>query len=156
MNIAIADWIFDVDMDATQKHTTKNASDHCTCAYCRNYYETLGAKYPDLLVFLSQFGINPHGPSELMPFTPTLMLSCYRIHGTIRNWGREGLSVSGIPILPEANEDGTFFLWVGELELPWVQDEDMDEVISPANLPEFLLRMEEVWLRRHGEELLFS
>ena len=31
-----------------------------------------------------------------------------------------------------------------------------DEVISPANLPEFLERMEEVWLLRHGENAILS
>ena len=156
MKITAADWVFDADPEATQAHTSRNSSDHCTCAYCRNYYDAVVKVYPELLEFLSQFGVNYQGPSELMPFTPTLMLACYRVHGRIENWGREVLSVSDVPILPEANEDGTIFLWVGELELPWLQEEDPDEVISPANLPEFLLRMEEVWLQRHGEALFFS
>ena len=156
MNITVADWIFDVDPEATLAHTVKNSTDHCTCAYCRNYYEALSHTYPELLPFLRQFGIDFNGPSELMPFTPTLMLACYRVHGKILNWGREVLSVGGVPVLPESSDDGTFFLWVGELELPWLQEEDMDEVVSPANLPEFLLRMEEIWRQRHEDSLLFS
>lgn len=156
MNITISDWIFDVDPDATAAHTTKNSTDHCTCAYCRNYYEALELTHSQLLTFLSGFGINFQGPSELMPFTPTMMLACYRVHGKIQNWGREVLKVDGVPIIPEANDDGTFFLWVGELELPWLQEEDMDEVVSPANQPEFLLRMQEVWLTRNSADTIFS
>ena len=156
MTISIYDWTFEVDTTATQLHTTQNSSDHCTCAYCRNYYEALDSCCPQLRTFLAQFGINADGPSELMPFTPTLMLACYRVKGRIVNWGREVLSVHGIPILPEAADEESFFLWAGEMELPWLQREDMDEVVSPANLPEFLERMQEVWLRRHGDILTLS
>jgi hypothetical protein len=33
------------------------------------------------------------------------------------------------------------------MELPWTQIEDMDEVISPANQPEFMDRMMLRWLK---------
>ena len=157
MIIEVSDWRFQVDVEATQEHTTRNSADHCNCAYCRNYYEAVDRSYPELRNFLGQFGINMEGPSELMPFTPTLMLACYRVHGKVLQWGSDIIQASRIPILPElSDEDGCFFLWVGELELPWLQEEDMDEVVSPANLPEFLERMQEVWLRRHGETLFYS
>lgn len=156
MIIEFLDWRFQVDVEATLAHTTKNSTDHCTCAYCRNYYEAIDRCYPELRSFLAQFGVNLDGPSELMPFEPTLMLACYRIQGKVLQWGREAVQVKQIPIVPETAEDGTFLLWVGEVELPWLQDEDMDEVISPANLPEFLERMQEVWLLRHGETIVFS
>ena len=156
MILTLLDWRFQVDVDATLRHTTKNSTDHCECAYCRNYYEAVASCYPELKAFLSQFGIHMEGPSELMPFTPTLMLACYRVQGRILQWGMESLSVGQIPILPEAAEDGSFLLWVGELQLPWLQQEDPEEVVSPANLPEFLERMQEVWLQRHGESLLYS
>jgi hypothetical protein len=68
MLLKIADWQFRVDVDATIAHTTKNASDHCECAYCKNYYEALEGVYPGIGPFLAGFGINPNGPSELMPF----------------------------------------------------------------------------------------
>ena len=157
MIIEVSDWRFQVDVEATQEHTTRNSADHCKCAYCRNYYEAVDRSYPELRNFLGQFGINMEGPSELMPFTPTLMLACYRVHGKVLQWGSDIIQASRIPILPElSDEDGSFFLWVGELELPWLQEEDMDEVVSPANLPEFLERMQEVWLRHHGETLFYS
>lgn len=156
MKMHISNWIFEVDIPATRRHTEKNASDHCLCAYCKNYYEALAGTYPDLIAFLGGFGIDCNGPSELMPFTPTWMLACYRVQGKILQWGREPFCCSGIPILPESADENSFFLWVGELELPWLQDQPMEEVVSPANLPEFLARMQEVWLLRHGEEMTVS
>lgn len=156
MILNIADWSFHVDVEATRVHTTKNAADHCTCGYCKNYYEAVVKTYPELVSFLEQFGVSIHGPSELMPFEPTLLLGCYRVHGKILQWGKTSLSVRNVPVTVETAENGTFFLWVGELELPWLQEEDMDEVVSPANLPEFLDRMEEVWLLRHGQNAILS
>lgn len=156
MILECADWRFQVDIDATRRRTTKNASDHCECAYCRNYYDAVDMAYPNLRRFLDQFGVNLFGPSELMPFEPTLMLACYRVEGEILQWGKAELFVNGIPIVPEVGEKGTFLLWVGEVELPWLQQESVEDVVSPANLPEFLERMQDVWILRHGDEFVFS
>ena len=156
MILNIADWSFDVDVDATSIHTMENSTDHCTCGYCKNYYEAVAETYPELISFLEQFGVDFNGPSELMPFEPTLLLACYRIHGSILKWGENPFRATDVPVTVETAEDDTFLLWVGELVLPWLQEEDMDEVISPANLPEFLERMEEVWLLRHGENAILS
>lgn len=154
--IKLADWRFRVDLEATRTQTTKNASDHCECAYCNNYYEAVDVAHPKLRPFLAEFGIHLSGPSELMPFEPTLMMACYRVQGEIQQWGQTELFVSGVPIVPEAADKESFLLWVGELELPWIQNEPVENVVSPANLPEFLERMREVWLFRHGNEFVFS
>lgn len=156
MILKLADWRFRVDIEATREQTAKNASDHCECAYCRNYYEAVDIAHPKLRPFLAEFGINIAGPSELMPFEPTLMLACYRVRGEIVQWGQTELFMDGIPIIPETADNGTFLLWVGELEVPWIQDEAVEDVISPANLPEFMEWMQEIWLLRHGNEFVFS
>ena len=155
MILECADWRFQVDIESTRSHTTKNASDHCECAYCKNYYDAVDMVYPNLRKFLDQFGVNIAGPSELMPFEPTLMLACYRVQGEILQWGKTELFVSNIPVIAENAEDGTFLLWVGEMELPWIQQEVAGDVVSPANLPEFLERMQDIWLLRHGDEFVF-
>lgn len=152
----LADWRIEVDVEATRRHTTTNASDHCECAYCRNYYETLQSTYSGLCTALTRLGIDPMGPSELMPFTPTLFLACYRVQGRILRWGKSELAADGIPILLEAADKDSFFLWAGEMELPWIQQEPADEVSSPANLPDFLERMREIWQLRHGKEFICS
>ena len=127
-----------------------------THKYNRNFYEALPQTYPGLCVALSRLGINPMGPSELMPFTPELYLACYRLRGFILRWGKSQLAVGNIPIVLEAGEDGTFLLWAGEMVLPWVQQESKDEVVSPANMPEFLERMRHTWFLRHEQETLSS
>ena len=93
MTFDLADWRVQVDVDATRRHTSENASDHCDCAYCRNFYETLPNSYPGLCAALSRLGIDPMGPCELMPFTPNLYLACYRLQGKILRWGRSELEV---------------------------------------------------------------
>ncbi len=156
MILKIADWQFRVDPKKTRDRTRKYSTDHCTCGYCNNYYDTVERTYPGLCKFLDHFGIYIHGPCEVMPFEPTLMLACYRVDGQILQWGKEELQADGICITPEAGEEDTFLLWVGEMSLPWVQTEAMEDVVSPANLPEFLERMQYMWLLRHGEEIVFS
>lgn len=156
MILEAGDWRFRVDIQATRERTSKYSFEHCQCSYCKNYYDAIDLAYPNLRPVMEQFGVNLEGPSELMPFEPTLMLVCYRVDGEILQWGSSDMTVSGIPIVPEIGEDNTFLLWVGEMEIPWLQEEPVDEVVSPANLPEFLERMQEVWYLRHGNEFVCS
>ena len=156
MLLEFGDWKFDVDIDATRERTQKYSFDHCECGYCKNYYDAVDQAYPQLRPALDVFGINLEGPCELVPFEPTLMLACYRIDGKIRQWGHSGLFVQGISLIPEAGDEDTFLLWVGEMQLPWLQKEPAEEVVSPANLPEFLERMQLLWQLRHGDEFIFS
>jgi len=151
-----ADWHFQVDVSLTREKSSRYSQDHCTCSYCQNYYDTVEQTYPDLVKFLSEFGICIHGPIEVMPFEPTLFMACYRVFGRIQNWGYHPLYANGIQVLPECGDDTTFLLWVGEMRLPWVQIIEPQEVISPANYPEFLERMHDVWLFRHGDPCIPS
>ena len=156
MILKIGDWHFDVDVEATRERTRKYSYEHCQCGYCKNFYEAIDVAHPQLRPAMERFGVNLEGPCELMPFEPTLMLACYRIDGKILQWGQSQMFIKGIPVLPEAGDSETFLLWVGELQLPWLQKEPVEDVVSPANLPEFLERMQEVWFLRHGSEFLFS
>lgn len=156
MIVAFGDWKFRVDVAATMEHTTQNSKDHCECAYCRNFYGSVDSAYPNLRPFLAKFGIYLDGPSEVMPLEPNLILACYRVHGQILNLGGEDFWLEDIRFTVEPSQDGTFLLWVGELDVPWILDEDMDEVISPANLPEFMDRMRQVVLKRYYGESVSS
>lgn len=150
MVLELEDWRFQVDVEATREHTARNALDHCDCSYCRNYYQAIPLVCPELTEFLSLFGVDYQGPSELMPFEPTLLLACYRVQGRILSFGKNRLWAGDLEINPETSDESSFFLWVGEASLPWLQEENQEDVVSPANLPEFMERMEEVWLLRHG------
>ena len=141
MVIELADWTFELDYDATWDYTHKCSLDHCTCPYCENFYENADRAHPNLRPVLNRFGIFLNGPCEVMPFEPTLVAACYRITGQIVSRGETFLHVEGVPLRPEYADENTFFLWVGPMELPWTREEDMDEVLSPANQSEFMDRM---------------
>ena len=146
----IDDWIFDLDLDATMIYSANILSDHCQCGYCRNFYATIDTAYPQLRPFLAQFGTNPETPEEMMPFEPTVCMASYCISGKVLHWGITPLQIEGITFSIDRQEDADyetacpspyFVIRTGYLELPWVLDEDMDEVISPANEPEYMQRM---------------
>ena len=156
MILEAGDWRFRVDVEKTRERTSRYSFEHCQCAYCKNFYDAVDLAHPTLRSVMEQFGVNLEGPSELMPFEPTLMMACYRVDGQIIQWGKASISVSGIPIVPESCDEDTFYLWVGELKVPWLQKEAMDDVVSPANLPEFMDRMRMIWQLRHQDEFIFS
>lgn len=151
MVIQIADWIFDVDISRTMEYSAGVWEDHCMCGYCRNFYESLNDAYPQLKLFMEQFGMNSLTPEEMSPIEPTLCMVSYCISGTIMQNGIYPIDIGGVTLTvstQEKNPDyhppfGTpfFVLTTGLLDLPWVLDEDMNEVISPANEPEYMQRM---------------
>ena len=139
--ISIADWRFHVDIDATRDYTIQCSTDHCLCPYCRNFYDTVDGAHPRLRSVLEGFGIYLDGPCEVMPVEHDLILAAYRVTGSITHAGKLRLYVDEVPLIPEDSENGTFLLWVGPMDLPWIQDVAPEDVISPANEPEFLERM---------------
>lgn len=155
-NISVADWQFRVDRDATRDYTMKCSLDHCLCPYCRNYYETVDASHPRLRSVLDGFGIFLDGPCEVMPLEHNVILAAYRVTGAISRAGKLRLYVDDVPLIPEAEEEGTFLLWVGPMELPWVQEVAPEDVLSPANEPEFLERMSAKALMLLGSDMVNS
>lgn len=150
MVLRINDWIFDIDLASTKEHSSFASLEHCTCGYCENYYRAVPLFYPALKPFLARFGLRVDGPSELYPIEPTLYLVGYRVTGSIRQAGAGPMMVDGVPVTAVPVENGYFMVEVGEMPLPWVLREDRDEVISPANEPEFLHRMYQKLAKRRG------
>lgn len=141
MKLKINDWEFDIDDQRTAEHSSLVVSEHCSCGYCENYYRAVKKSCPDLAPFLARFRVHVDGPSEMYPIEPTLYLAGYRVFGRVLRAGSGPMMVSGIPVTADIREPDQFMLEVGEMILPWVLEEDMDEVISPANEPEFLDKM---------------
>ncbi len=141
MILQIDDWIFRIDLEKTKEHSSFVSSDHCTCDYCENYYRSINVTYPDLKPFLAKFGILIDGPSELYPIEPTLYLAGYRIFGEVVQYGKGPIMVNGVPVSAQPVDDVHFMLEVGQMMLPWVMSIDPEDVISPANEPEFLEKM---------------
>lgn len=152
MVLKINDWIFDIDTEKTKEHSSFALHSHCICGYCVNYYTCVDETYPDLRPFLERFHVEIEGPSEMYPFEPTLCLVAYKVYGKIQQVGNSPIMVNGLPIMGEVIDDEKFKLEIGEIPLPWVLEEDMEEVISPANEPEFLERMYRKMVSRNGSE----
>ena len=165
MIVKIDDWIFDVDMSATMEYSAKEAAEHCDCAYCRNFYASIDDAYPHLRPFLAQFGVDIEGPDELMPFVATLYAAAYAVEGRIMQFGQSSIRVDGVAVTPEKAQDAMincgcknpyFIISVGTMVLPWVLDEPMEDVISPANEQSFLKRMWDKLLRRQNKDIMSS
>ena len=148
MILTVDDWVFDIDSEKTKEHSSFAFASHCTCGYCDNYYRAVEQVYPNLHPFLQQFLVDIQGPSEMYPFEPTLCLLGYKVYGSILQYGNGPILVDGVPVMPVLREEGLIMLEVGEMELPWLLDEDMDEVISPANEPEYLENMYRIMIKR--------
>ena len=160
MRIAIGGWEFEVDISATEAYSAREAADHCDCAYCRNFYASVDEQYPDLRPFLAQFGVNMEAPDVLMPFDILGRMnydSFYAVCGRIVTVGKLPLRIGKAEIRPgeffdldinTACSKPYFFLNISGVLLPWVLDEPMESVVSPANQPSFLRKM---WARLLGK-----
>lgn len=156
MILRLSGWVLDVDLEATMEYSAAEAAEHCDCAYCRNFYAAVDPTHPGLRPFLAGFGVDIEAPEELMPFTPTQVLSAYAVQGRILERGGRLPAVDGIPVrletpeeaMAEADSTGPYFIvTAGPMDLPWVLEEEMEEVISPANTESFFQRM---WSRVLG------
>ena len=166
MRLQVADWVFEVDIPATMDYSAGIWEDHCTCGYCRNFYETMDEAYPQLKPFLREFGMNSLTPEEMSPIEPTLCMVSYCISGRIVKNGIYPIDIDGVVLSVSTHEENPlyhppfgkpFFVFTtGLLDLPWVLDEDMDEVISPANEPEYLQRMMNRLLENTDNENILS
>ena len=155
MILQIDDWKFEIDMERTMAYSAGEAAEHCDCAYCRNFYATVDAECPDLRPFLAQFGLDIEAPDELMPYDVAGDMhydGVYMVCGRILHVGQKPLlNVGCLTIEAREYEAGLhinhscpqpcFALDVGTVILPWVLDEPMKDVISPANEPSFLKKM---------------
>ena len=165
MIISVQDWVFDLDVDATSEYCKGVVSDPCECGYCRNFRMAINRTVPELNAFLKQIGSRVDAPEELMPYEPTIYEASYCISGTILQYGTSSILCGSTKIEVLSKDDADydskcaqpyFVLRTGCIELPWVLEEDMDEVISPANEPEYLQRMWDRLLQYTSDDTLSS
>lgn len=165
MELTVGGWKFRVNTEETASYSKAVWKDHCTCGYCRNFYATILEAYPKLQLFLSQFGMDALTPEELMPIEPNLCIASYCISGTVLHNGNGPIDIGGITFTVTTQEQADydtackipyFVLTTGFLDLPWVLEEDMNEVVSPANEPEYLQRMANKLLGDIAPEEIFS
>ena len=165
MLITLADWLLEVDIERTMELSVSQGKEHCTCGYCRNYYTALDHQYPTIRPFLARLGLDAEAPDELCPYEPTIYEATYVVQGNIRHAGEQRLYIDNISLRICSAEQSDlytehpkpyFTVSIGLLELPWLLDEPMDLVISPANEAEFLSRMQTKLLRHLSAETIQS
>ena len=156
MVISVKDWLFDVDTEATAAYCDVVCSDPCQCGYCRNFRLAVNGTFPSLDLFLNKLGSSVMASEELMPYEPTIYEGSYCVSGKVLHSGANPLVLDDCNLTVMTAEETDydpqcpkpyFVLRTQCLELPWVLNEDMDEVISPANEPEYLQRMWDRLLR---------
>ena len=155
MILEIDGWKFQVFPIATRKYYAKEYSEHCSCAYCRNFYEAVDAKYPELRGFLDRFGVHIEAPDEMISFKPTLCANYYSVCGEILEQGDDPIVLDGISVEPMTLEeamvdtdlDPCFFLYVSTMDLPWVLDEPMETAVSPAKEQDAISRLLRRWIK---------
>lgn len=164
MILQIDDWKFDIDMERTMEYSADEAAEHCDCAYCRIFYAAVDRTYPELRPFLAQFGLDIEAPGEM----DTDIYRCdsidyelgYIVFGKILRCGDTELFAGTLHASVVYPKRGTY-LWeimpkdaecfelsIPFFRLPWVLDEPMEDVVSPANEPSFLKKM---WYRLLGK-----
>ena len=159
MILQLEDWVFDVRLEETANYSQSEADDHCMCGYCRNFYESVDAAYPNLRTFFHSFGLNIEAPNELMPYFEAEAVHYYGVFvacGEIVSIGASPVIIDGIQIKPTPYNDQQinygcadpcFFLEFSDVALKWTLEEPIDDVSSPANDPEFI---EKIWNRIFG------
>jgi len=153
MILRIEDWELSLNQTKTKAYSDAEAKCHCTCGYCRNFYEAVESAYPTLSAFLSNFGLNIFAPDELIPYEPTLCDVSYGVCGSIQHYGEKRIQVDGLEITIEPWDQVSinsecpkpcFVVTVHQLSLPWVLEESLEDVVSPAQEQSFLRR---IWSR---------
>jgi hypothetical protein len=157
MILQIDDWKFDIDMERTMAYSAKEAAEHCDCAYCRNFYAAVDEHCSALRPFLAQFGLDIEAPDVLYPYDAYWDRMCYEgkyvVFGSIIKPGTRHFDLLNAYIWPMEDtefsfEEPHFVLSLEELEIFWVLDEPLKDVVSPANEPPFLKKM---WQRLLGK-----
>lgn len=139
MILEFHDWIFFVDVESTKVYAAEELLEHCTCAYCRNFYQVVDSIYPNLRYFLSRFGANIEAPESFTPITSDLYQATYVVQGKIIRKGSEPIWVHDIAITVDDYEEPDFFLiQFGIMKLPWILEQSLDTVPKPYGLTDIL------------------
>ena len=147
MILKIDDWEFDIDLERTMAYSAAEAAEHCDCAFCRNFYATIDKEYPKLRPFLAQFGLEVEAPEEMFPtfiYGDSLdYMPVYLVYGRILKCGQYEMEAGLCNLVARVSEESReyFELDCYEISLPWVLDEQIEDVVSPANEPSFLKKM---------------
>ena len=133
MFLQFSDWFIVLNTELNVVNSAEERENHCVCPWCRNFYRTVDAAYPDLRCFLSKFGAHIEAPESLQPVTKELYQATYCVEGKILRYGSEPIFVDDLPITIESDEQfGVLLIQVGLMNLPWVLEEKQEEIAFPS------------------------
>lgn len=130
------------DKEATANYVTEfNAP--CDCAYCRNYYKAVQS-VPAVIDFLNTFGVNVNRPEECMEWDTDFEEKTlwYNVWYSVSGEAEQSVTVRLSPDAtaeisppdgrsPNTWHDDNYFLICLDMHLPWVMDEDIDQLRVP-------------------------
>ena len=131
MFLEFADWLMYLDKPATRTYHAQEAQDRCQCQYCKNFYQSVDAIYPDLRYFLSRFGVDIETPESLIPITAELYQASFAVQGKILRFGSDPIWVNGIAVTAEEYESESFLLQIGLMNIPWTMPQSPDTLPVP-------------------------
>jgi hypothetical protein len=138
MLLYIEDWVFEIDLEKTKKHSLLEASENCQCAYCRNFYRGLDSAYQGLKSKLLSFGICAEAPEKMNPtvFSEEQILydPMYYVFGRIVQKGTGPFLAGFVSVYPSDQGemlDGSavFRLQAKGVNCPWRLEEPFTGVI---------------------------
>lgn len=156
MILEIDGWKFQVFDVTTRKYYAREVAGHCTCATCRNFYQTVDTVCPELRPFLAKFGVHVEAPEEMMAPIQTMCDCCYAVCGKILEYGDTEIPVGNTKVYPQTWEQAMvnteidepyFFLFVSPLNVPWVLDEPMEPIDTPEKKQNAIARILDRWIQ---------
>ena len=132
MLLQIEDWIFEIDIEKTQRHSSAEAAENCRCAMCRNFYRGLDGDYAGLKGKLSSFGICAEAPEKMNAtvFCEEQILydPMYYVFGRIVRIGNGPFLAGSALIFPAdfeelLDESPLFRLQIVGVTCPWLLEE---------------------------------
>ena len=156
MILEIDGWKFQIFDVTTRKYYAREVAGHCTCATCRNFYQTVDNVCPELRPFLARFGVHVEAPDSMSAPIQTICDCYYAVCGKILEAGEEPITVGNTLIYPQAleeamvdtdMEDPCFFLYVSPLNVPWVLEEPMETIDTPEKEQQVISKILGKWIK---------
>jgi len=164
MILRIQGWEFEVDIASTMEYSAREAAEHCTCGYCRNFYAAVDEAYPKLRPFLAQFGLDVEAPDEMSPIPyEDGLVGCdgeYVVFGRILKTGAYEMEAGAAHLLAETPPGGTypvdrvpqgkecFVLYTMDIMLPWALDEPMEGGDTPLPSDSVFGKLKRFWSKK--------
>lgn len=156
MILEIDGWKFQIFDVTTRKYYAREVAGHCTCATCRNFYQTVDNVCPELRPFLARFGVHVEAPDSMSAPIQTICDCYYAVCGKILEAGEEPIFIGNTVVYPQTCEDAMvdtdmdepyFFLYISPLNVPWVLEEPMETIDTPEKEQQVISKILSKWIK---------